>query len=164
MKKTMVMTGITLLLVGLISLLGATDVIPLGMGLVWPLSLLLPGLFFQIIFWVKRNRFGEEILIPSGILIVYALFFFVAESRGFEILSTGWPIFPLGVALGFLQTYLFGSRKSIYLFIGQILLIFSVLAILFNSLSLDLDGILFPIILMFLGILAVIQAFWKDRS
>jgi hypothetical protein len=164
MKKSMVLTGITLLLVGLISLLGATDLIPLDMGLIWPLSLLLPGLFFQIIFWVKRDRFGEEILIPSGILIVYALFFYVAETRGYAILATGWPIFPLGVALGFLQTYLFGSRKQVYLLIGQTLLIFSVLAVLFNSLGIDLDGVLFPVILMFLGVLAVIQAFWKDRN
>ena len=159
MKKSMVLTGIALLLIGLIALLGATDVIPVNMGMIWPLSLLLPGLFFQVIYWLKRDRFGEEILIPSGILIVYALFFYVAVARGYELLAAGWPIFPLGVALGFLQTYLFGSRKPVYLLIGQILLIFSVLAILFNSLRIDLDGILFPVILMFLGILAVIQAF-----
>lgn len=164
MKKTSLITGIALLLTGVIALLGALDVTAFGMNYVWPLSLLIPGLYFQIVFFAQKDRYHEEILIPSTILIIYALLFLVAGNRGFAFLSVAWPIFPFGVAMGFLQAYLLGKRKMPYLLIGQILLVFSVMAILFNSLAIPSDGILFPIVLMLLGLMAIIQGVWHHMK
>ncbi len=163
MKKSWMVTGIALLSVGVISLLGATEVIPISMGYIWPLSLLLPGLYFESAFFFKREAFKEEILIPSGLLIVYALYFYVAQARGFALMQSTWPIFPLGVSLGFLQAYFLGEHKFSYLLVGQILLVFSVMAILFTTLGMDIEGVVFPIVLIFLGVLAIVQAWLKNK-
>lgn len=164
MKKASLITGVSLLFVGVVSLLGALEVIPFGMAYIWPLFLLVPGLYFQIIFFVRKDTYQEEILIPSTILIIYALLFIIAGAKGFDFLGRMWPFFPLGVSLGFLQAYLLGSRKMAYYFIGQILLVFSVMAIIFNSLGLANDTIVFPLVLMTLGLVAIGQTIWKQMT
>lgn len=157
MKTTTTLSGILLLAAGLVALLGTLEVLPLSMGILWPVSLLVPGLYYQGVYFSGRERFGEDILIPSVILIVYAVLFFVAGVRGFSILASAWPVFPLAVALGFLQAYFLGSRRTGYLVTGQTLLVFSGIGAVLSLLGIGIESVLFPVILVLVGGAALVR-------
>lgn len=163
MNRTLIYTGTSLLVLGLFSLLAATGVLPVHMGFIWPLSLLIPGLFFEIAYFIQAERYREEILIPAGLLIVYSALFLYIGSAGTERLLLWWPVFPLGAGIGFLQAWVFGAHRVAYLMIGQFLGVFSLLALVFNALGVDLYGVLFPIVLILLGLAAMVQAYLRKR-
>ena len=116
----------------------------------WPLFLLIPGIVFELSYFIYRKDAG--LLVPGGILITYGLLFLVNVNYGWHLMDNLWPIFPLGVAIGLFQLYLFGGREKGLLIpvgiLGAVSLFF-----LFNNL-------LFVDFRLLAGILLVVIGIW----
>ncbi len=164
MNRPLVATGITLVIVGIFALLGASGVLGVTMQMMWPFSILVPGLYFEIGFFLKRGKLDGDVLIPAAMMIVYAVLFLASAWGGRDLIFVAWPVFPLGAALGFLQAYYFGNKNILYLITGQALGIFSLLGLIFVAAGLSTDGVVFPILVVVLGILAIVQAVYRKQE
>ncbi len=96
--------GILIIILGVILLLGKFGVFGF-LGNLWPLFVLIPGLLFHFFFFARMLPSG--VLIPGGILTVYALMFFYCNVFGWHAMGYLWPGFILGVAIGLYEFYLF---------------------------------------------------------
>lgn len=110
MRKGDYITGVIFILIGGVFLLNNFNVIQFNIENQWPLFLLIPGLVFEASYFIRRRDAG--LLVPGGILTTYGLLFYANEMYGWSWMSDLWPIFPLGVAIGLFQLYLFGGREK----------------------------------------------------
>ncbi len=110
MKKINYIFGFLLLCIGVILILSNFGVIEIVWDNLWPLFLLVPGIVFELSYFIYRKDAG--LLVPGGILITYGLLFLVNVIYGWQLMEYLWPLFPLGVAIGLLQLYLFGVREK----------------------------------------------------
>ena len=149
MKKINYIFGFLLLCIGVILILSNFGVIEIVWKNLWPLFLLIPGIVFELSYFIYRKDAG--LLVPGGILITYSLLFLVNVIYGWHLMENLWPIFPLGVAIGLLQLYLFGGREKGLLIpigiLGAVSLFF-----LINNLFIIDFGLLAGIILVVIGI------------
>lgn len=98
--------GIFIAAAGLIILLGKLGVFGFLGRALWPLVILIPGLFLHVLFFGKRA--SAVVLVPAGILTVYGLLFGFCNTWGWGYMSHLWPVLLLGVAVG-LYEYAFYS-------------------------------------------------------
>lgn len=49
---------------------------------------------------------------PGGILTTYGFLFLTNSIFGWHLMEKLWPIFPIGVAIGLFQLYIFGKREK----------------------------------------------------
>jgi hypothetical protein len=99
--------GIILLLVGLVILLGKLGVFSFLGAVFWPLLVLIPGILLHVLYFGRLVP--AVVLVPGGMLVVYALLFIVCNLFGWDSLKYLWPLFIFGVAAGLYEYYLFGS-------------------------------------------------------
>jgi len=147
MKKINYIFGLSLLFIGVLLILANFGVIEIVWDNLWPLFLLIPGIVFELSYFIYRKDAG--LLVPGGILITYGLLFLVNVNYGWHLMDNLWPIFPLGVAIGLFQLYLFGGREKGLLIpvgiLGAVSLFFLVNNLLFVDFRL-LAGILLVLI------------------
>ena len=110
MKKINYVFGFLLLCIGVLLILSNFGIIEIVWEDLWPLFLLIPGILFELSYFIYRKDAG--LLVPGGILITYGLLFLVNVIYGWSLMEYLWPIFPLGVAIGLFQLYLFGGREK----------------------------------------------------
>ena len=110
MKKINYLFGLFLLIIGVLLILANFGAIEIAWDNLWPLFLLIPGIFFELSYFIYRKDAG--LLVPGGILITYGLLFSINVIFGWHLMDNLWPIFPLGVAIGLFQLYLFGGREK----------------------------------------------------
>ena len=110
MKKINYIFGFLLLFIGVILILSNFGLIEIIWENLWPLFLLIPGIVFELSYFIYRKDPG--LLVPGGILLTYGLLFLVNIIYGWHLMEDLWPIFPLGVAIGLLQFYIFGEREK----------------------------------------------------
>ncbi|MHC2994118.1 MAG: hypothetical protein IBV53_01235 [Candidatus Atribacteria bacterium] len=110
MKKINYLFGLFLLFIGVLLILANFGVIEIVWENLWPLFLLIPGILFELSYFIYRKDAG--LLVPGGILITYGILFLVNVMYGWHLMEDLWPIFPLGVAIGLFQLYLFGMREK----------------------------------------------------
>jgi len=149
MKKINYLFGFLLLLIGVILILSNFEVIEIIWEKLWPLFLLIPGIVFELSYFIYRKDAG--LLVPGGILITYGLLFLVNVIYGWRLIEDLWPIFPLGVAIGLLQLYLFGRREKGLLIPIGILGAISLFFLINNLFFIDF-GLLAGIVLVIIGI------------
>jgi len=147
MKKINYIFGFLLLCIGVILILSNFGVIEIIWENLWPLFLLIPGIVFELSYFIYRKDAG--LLVPGGILITYGLLFLVNVNYGWHLMDNLWPIFPLGVAIGLFQLFLFGGREKGLLIpvgiLGAISLFFLINNLFFINLGL-LGGIVLVVI------------------
>jgi len=149
MKKINYIVGLSLLFIGVLLILTNFGVIEIKWENLWPLFLLIPGIVFELSYFIYRKDAG--LLVPGGILITYGLLFLFNIIYGWRLMEDLWPIFLLGVAIGLFQLYLFGGReKRLLIPIGILGVIF--LFFLINNLFFIDFGLLVGIILVVIGI------------
>jgi len=150
MKKINYLFGLFLLLAGGLLILANYRIIEIAWDNIWPLFVLIVGIFFEASYFINRKEAG--LLVPGGILITYGLLFSVSAIYGWHLMGDLWPIYPLGVAIGLFQLYLFGGRDKGLLvpigILGAVSLFF-----LFNNL-------LFVDFRLLAGILLVVIGIW----
>ena len=147
MKKVNYLLGLFLLFTGGLLILANFGIIKITWDSLWPVFLLIAGIFFELSYFISRKDAG--LLVPGGILITYGLLFSVNVIYGWHLMENLWPIFPLGVAIGLFQLYLFGGREKGLLIpvgiLGAVSLFFLVNNLLFVDFRL-IAGILLVVI------------------
>jgi len=132
-SKNDIKIGLLIAAAGIVILFGKLGVFGfLGRNL-WPLLLLLPGLFLHMLFFSRRT--SAAVLIPAGILTVYGLLFGICNTWGWGLMKYLWPILLLGFAVGLYEYSLHTSTRSpglsgtsaIVGLLSVVLLIFSLL-------------------------------------
>jgi hypothetical protein len=149
-KNSRVVFGTIIILIGLVLLFNNLGFIDIDLSLLWPLLLIIPGLALEI-GYLTGGR-DEGVLVPAGMLITYGLVFFANIIWGWHNMAYLWPFFPLGVAIGLLQLYLFGRRDAALLIPIAILGGFSGISFMRIHTSIGIE-IIFPVGLIILGIL-----------
>jgi hypothetical protein len=103
--------GIFLIAVGILLLLDrifSFDI--LAADNFWPIFVLIPGLIFEISYFSSRRNPG--LLVPGGILTTIGILFFFESFTNWSFAEYTWLVYPLSVAIGLLQLYLFSGRPS----------------------------------------------------
>lgn len=112
--------GIILLLAGVLILLGKIGVFSFLGAVFWPLLVLIPGVLLHVLY------FGRVVpafmLVPGGMLVVYAILFIICNIFGWESLRYLWPLFVFGFAAGLYEYYMFGSSVPRIVFTASIVL------------------------------------------
>ncbi|MGM0879586.1 MAG: hypothetical protein ACQEXQ_00910 [Bacillota bacterium] len=101
--------GIILLLAGAVILLGKLGVFSFLGAIFWPLLVLIPGILLHVLYFGRLVP--AVVLVPGGMLVVYALLFVFCNLLGWDSLKYLWPLFIFGVAAGLYEYYLFGSSR-----------------------------------------------------
>ena len=147
--KSNILWGFFLLFAGGLLILANFGIIEIAWDNIWPLFVLIVGIFFEASYFIYRKEAG--LLVPGGILITYGLLFSISAIYGWHLMGDLWPIYPLGVAIGLFQLYLFGGRdKGLMVPVG-ILGAVSLFFLINNFLFIDFR-LLVGIILVVIGI------------
>jgi len=161
MKKVNYLFGLFLLFIGTLLILANFGVIEIAWDNIWPLFLLIAGIFFEAGYFVSRKDAG--LLVPGGILITYGLLFSVNVIYGWYLMDNLWPIFPLGVAIGLFQLYLFGGRDKGLLIPVGILGTVSLFFLLNNLFFVDFR-LIAGIVLILIGIWIIFNKTKTDKG
>lgn len=147
--------GIILILIGVLSILNKVFHINIiSFSNLWPLFILIPGLLFEFSYFTSGKNPG--LLVPGGILITLGFLFLFETFTKWNFSEYTWPIYPLSVAIGLFQLYIFSRRPKGLLIPVLILTAISIISFI----SMFLKGIfswidsslILPIILIALGI------------
>ncbi|MDD3299025.1 MAG: DUF5668 domain-containing protein [Firmicutes bacterium] len=150
MSNSRVAFGTIIFLIGLALLFNNLGLIDIDLSLLWPLFLIIPGLALEIGYFTGGKDAGT--LVPAGMLITYGLVFFANIIWGWHNMAYLWPFFPLGVAIGLLQLYLFARRDAALLIPIAILGGFSAIGFMRVYTRIGIE-IVFPVALIILGVL-----------
>lgn len=127
MKRRDLTAGLILILIGVSALLDYfLDIQIFSMQRLWPLFILIPGLSMEFSF--IRSRRDPGILVPGGILTTLGFLFLFETFTSWHFAGYTWPIYPLAVAIGLYQLYVFGGRQRALLIPVFILSSFSIIA------------------------------------
>lgn len=108
-KTSNILWGIFLIAIGVLFLVGKFyDLRFFDISMLWPLLILVPGLLFELSFFISKKDPG--LLVPGGILTTIGIVFLVNNIAGHNIIRYLWPFFPMSVAIGLFQLYLFTDR------------------------------------------------------
>lgn len=154
MKKNNYLFGFFLLFLGILFILINFELININWEKLWPFFLLIPGILFEVSYFIFRKDAG--LLVPGGILITYGLLFFMNSLYGWQMMEKLWPIFPLGVAIGLFQLYFFGNREKELLIPIGILTGVSLFFIINNFISINF-GLLVGSILIVAGLWIIVK-------
>ncbi|MCR8641951.1 hypothetical protein NV379_04705 [Paenibacillus sp. N1-5-1-14] len=102
--------GVVLLVVAFILLLGKLGVFSfIGVHL-WPLLVIGLGLLLH---WLYFSRhMPPTVLIPGGALVTYGVLFFICTLFGWGLMSSLWPVFILGIAVGLYEVSMFERQTG----------------------------------------------------
>lgn len=108
-KKNMSLGTILIVLGALLFANQFLDLDLFSMERLWPMFVLIPGLIFEISFFVSGRNPG--LLVPGGILTTIGLLFFFETYTNWHFAECTWPVYIFAVAVGLFQLYLFGGRQ-----------------------------------------------------
>jgi uncharacterized membrane protein YhaH (DUF805 family) len=157
MKKSNII-GLVLVAVGILLIVQKT----IGMDVeiwsfIWPLFLIIPGISMHIKYFSERR--DSSSLVVAGILTTYGLYFLFNIITGKAYAQVSSFIYPLGICIGFMESYIFGEKRSSYLSAGIVFLIVSVLVFLKYEYPnlISFRDVVIPIILILLGVLILVK-------
>ena len=131
MNKSVV-TGIVLIIIGLIFLLPSFT--NLTLRDLWPVLMLGPGILFFLGYIADRKNYG--LLMPGAILTTYGLLFLYCSLTDWYMMRSLWPLYLIGPGIGFFLLYYFGKKETALLVPGSIL---TILGLIFLVRSTDYD-------------------------
>lgn len=118
--------------------------------------MIIPGVGFHLSYFSGRNKNNPSVLMPGAILTIYGLYFLFSILTDWQFSDLLWPIFPLGVGVGFYELYVFGSGRKQHFNTAISLIGLSVFAFVMTLFSLNFNY-MFPVILIGTGLLIVYQ-------
>ena len=143
--------GFFLIIIGILLFISKLfDIQLFNMGRLWPIFVLIPGLCFNFAYFSTRK--GPGVLVPGGILTTIGLLFFFETMTNWHFAEYTWPVYPLAVAVGLFQLYIFGGRKRELLIPVGILTLVSATSfasMIFGSIN---TSLVVPAILVLLGV------------
>lgn len=154
MKNSNIIMGAVLVALGCILLLSNLGYINFSWDYIWPLALLLPGIYLHFAYFTKIDK-NPGNLVPAGILTTYGLMAYAVVFFGWGTMSLIWPFILIGIAVGLFELYIFGKHDKGLLIPVAIL---GGLGVMFLSKSyffFDLRNVVVPAGLVLLGILII---------
>ncbi|MBT2288090.1 hypothetical protein J7E73_02885 [Paenibacillus albidus] len=109
-SKNEVKLGIFIAAAGIVILFGKLGVFGFLGHALWPLVLLLPGLFLHVLFFSRRA--SAAVLIPAGILTVWGLVLGICNAWGWGLMRPMWPLLLLGIAVGLYEYSLYAPVRT----------------------------------------------------
>lgn len=154
MKNSNIIMGAVLIALGCILLLSNLGYINFSWDYIWPMALLLPGVYLHFAYFTKIDR-NPGNLVPAGILTTYGLMAYAVAFFGWHTMAIMWPFILIGIAAGLFELYIFGTKDKGLLIPIAIL---GGLGLTFLSKTyffLDLRNVLMPAILVMLGVMII---------
>lgn len=102
--------GVFIAAAGLIILFGKLGLFGFLGRALWPLVILVPGLFLHVLFFSRRAP--ATVLIPAGILTVCGLVLGFCNTWGWGFMNHLWPLLLLGVAVGLYEYSLYSPART----------------------------------------------------
>jgi hypothetical protein len=152
MKNSNIVMGAVLVALGCILLLSNLGYINFSWDYIWPMALLLPGIYLHFAYFTKIDK-NPGNLVPAGILTTYGIMAYVVAFFGWGTMASLWPFILLGIAIGLLELYLFGTRDKGLLIPISILGGLGLMLLTKTYFFFDLKKIVIPAILVILGVL-----------
>lgn len=164
MKRNNFFWGMLLVLIGVMAL--SNNVLGFrifDMASLWPCFVLIPGLSFEFSYFTTRRNPG--VLVPGGILTTLGGLFLFETLTRWNFSEYTWPIYPLAVAIGLFQLYLFGGRnRGLLVPVGILsaVSVISLISMIYGNLV-DFVGatIVIPVILILFGIWIIFKGINK---
>jgi hypothetical protein len=158
--------GIILIIIGVAAILNNIfNIRFFTMSQLWPMFVLIPGLSFEAAYFSRGREPG--LLVPGGILTTIGALFFFETFTNWHFAEYTWPIYPLAVAIGLFQLYLFGGRKRGLLVPVFILTTISVIAFITmlvgNVFYWVNTSLIIPIIFISMGVYILVENFSKQK-
>jgi len=156
MKRGNILWGGSLIVLGALFLLNRFyDFNLIRIANLWPFFILIPGLLFEANYFLSKGEPG--LLVPGGILTTIGALFLFETISGWKFADKTWPVYPLAVAIGLFQLYIFGGRNK-----GLLIPVAILGGVSLTSFSVMLVGefmssILLPVLLILLGIFIVFK-------
>lgn len=129
----------------------------------WPLFVIITGLSFEANYFSRERDPG--LLVPGGVLTTIGVLFLFETFTNWHFAGYTWPVYPLAVAIGLYQLYLFGGRKHGLIIPVFILTTVSVVAftiMFFGNIFYWVNAsLIIPIILIAIGVYILIKNFSK---
>lgn len=126
--------GVFIAAAGIVILLGKLGVFGFLGRVLWPLVILVPGLFLQVLFFSRRA--SAAVLVPAGILTVWGLLFGFCNTWGWGYMSHLWPLLLFGIAAGLYEYSMFASARTGGLMTSSVILgVLSLLLLIFSLLG-----------------------------
>ena len=161
MSKSGVFGGLFLVVVGgllLANNLGEWHMF--SMERLWPIFVLISGLVFELGYFSRDRNTG--FLVPGGILTIMGLLFFFETFTDWQFAAFTWPIYPLAVAIGLFQLYIFSGRPRALLapvFILTAVTGVAIATMFINTIQQWINlGLVFPILLVLAGLLLILRS------
>lgn len=166
MRRGNIFFGLFLIFIGGLALMGTIlDYDFISWRNMWPLFILIPGLAFEMGYFLSGRASG--LLVPGGILTTIGTLFLVENFIGWHTMRYLWPVFPLSIAVGLFQLYLAIGRPWGLLIPVGILGGFSgisFLTILLNAaMTSKLIGYVFAAMLIVLGVFLLFKSSGKPE-
>jgi hypothetical protein len=151
--------GILLVIIGVLAIANRYfDLRIFSMSTFWPLFVLIPGLIFETSYFATRRNPG--LLVPGGILTTIGLLFFFETFTWWHFSEYTWPVYPLAVAIGLFQLYLFTGRNRgllVPVFILTTVSLIAFLSMFFHNVFGWLNsGYIAPIIFILIGLFIIV--------
>lgn len=158
--------GIILIIIGVAAILNNIfNIRFFTMSQLWPMFVLIPGLSFEAAYFSRGREPG--LLVPGGILTTIGALFFFETFTNWHFAEYTWPIYPLAVAIGLFQLYLFGGKKRGLLVPVFILTTISVIAFITmlvgNVFYWVNTSLIIPIIFISMGVYILVENFSKQK-
>lgn len=154
-KNHNIFIGGLFIIIGTLFLLSNLGYLDFSWSYVWPLALLVPGVYLHFSFFTGLDK-NPGILVPGGILTTYGLLFYANVIFGWGIMAELWPVFLIGISIGLLELYIFGGGDKALLIpigvLGGLGLIF-----LTDSIYILNRKYIAPAFLILLGILILVK-------
>ncbi|WHH57359.1 hypothetical protein [Petroclostridium sp. X23] len=125
---------------------------------VWviPIALLTSGILLHILYFTRPYR-NRSMLVPGGILITYSIVGFICTSnRSWDLAFTLWPLFPVGIAVGFIE-YSLSRRNKNNVFIPLLMLIVVSVIFVFVNLNVFTNSNIISAALFIIGFIFIIK-------
>ncbi len=158
------LTGYIFIVIGALFALATYTGTPLGIDVLWPAFLLIPGIGFHLFFFMKPSNLRAGVLVPGGILLVYAPLFFFSQLFFDGDMSYTWPLLLFGPVAGLMELYVFGGRKKGLLIPVAILTAVACIFLAANILSTQIGGILGVVFLAIGGYLLSLKKKKEDYT
>jgi hypothetical protein len=151
--------GLIIVAAGIILLLGKLGVIEFLWSVFWPVLILIPGLILHALYFSRTLPSG--VLVPGGILVTISVMFLLCTIFGWKLMAYLWPGFPLAVAIGLYEYYIFDRSSSRSVFVAALILA-AVSAVLFGIVILSTGAIY--VVALALIVAGALMIFGKRRS
>ncbi|WP_442603737.1 hypothetical protein [Paenibacillus sp. KN14-4R] len=155
MAKRNYSLGILLLVVAFILLLGKLGVFSFIGAVLWPLLIIALGLALHGLYFGRIMP--PTVLIPGGALVTYGVLFFICSLFGWGLMSSLWPGFIFGIAVGLYEVSIFERQSDRSFFTASIVL--AILSVVLFVLTLLVQGGIYFIVtlLVLAGIYFIIR-------